>query len=73
MLPYCVIQFYLTSSSEAVMKRATNVARRNMISMGICIGKFTKSRKFHMQITALDVIAPYAKVHELVDSYCIVL
>lgn len=44
------------------MKRATNVARRNMISMGICIGKFTKSRKFHMQITALDVIAPYAKV-----------
>ena len=48
--------------SEAIMKRATNVARKNLISVGTCIGKFTKSKKFHMQITALDVIAPYAKV-----------
>lgn len=44
------------------MKRATNVARKNLISLGMCIGKFTKSKKFHLQVTALDVIAPYAKV-----------
>ena len=44
------------------MRRATNVARKNLISLGTCIGKFTKSGKFHLQITALDIIAPYAKV-----------
>ena len=47
--------------SERIMKRATNVARKNLISLGVCIGKFTKTKKFHLQITALDVIAPYAK------------
>ena len=44
------------------MRRATNVARKNLVSLGTCIGKFTKSGKFHLQITALDLIAPYAKV-----------
>ena len=44
------------------MRKATNVARINLVSLGMCIGKFTKSKKFHLQITALDVIAPYAKV-----------
>lgn len=48
------------------MKRATNVARKKLISMGMCIGKFTKSKKFHMQVTALEVIAPYAKVFKYV-------
>lgn len=48
--------------SESIMKRATNVARKNLISLGTCIGKFTKSGKFHLQITALDLLAPYAKV-----------
>ncbi len=43
------------------MRRATNIARKNLISLGTCIGKFTKSGKFHLQITALDVMAPYAK------------
>lgn len=45
-----------------IMRRATNVARKNLISLGTCIGKFTKSGKFHLQITALDLLAPYAKV-----------
>ena len=48
--------------SEPIMKWATNVARQNLMSLGTCIGKFTKSKKFHLQITALDVIGPYAKV-----------
>ena len=44
------------------MRKATNIARENLISLGTCIGKFTKSRKFKLHITALDVMAPYAKV-----------
>ena len=58
---YAIIISNVTCS-EAVMRRATNVARKNLISLGTCIGKFTKSGKFHLQITALDIIAPYAKV-----------
>ncbi len=45
------------------MKKATNIARKRLISMGTCVGKFTKTGKFHLQVTALDVIAPYAKVN----------
>ncbi len=44
------------------MRKATNIARKNLISLGTCIGKYTKSGKFHLQITALDLLAPYAKV-----------
>ena len=47
------------------MKWATNIGRKNLISMGVCVGKFTKSKKFHMQITALDVIQSYSKVHNI--------
>lgn len=48
--------------SETIMKLATNVARDNLINLGTCIGKFTKTKKFKLHITALDVIAPLAKV-----------
>ena len=48
--------------SEQLMRRATNIARKQLISLGTCIGKFTKSGKFHLHITVLDLIAPYAKV-----------
>lgn len=44
------------------MKLAGNVARKNLISLGTCFGKFTGSQKFKLHITALDYIAPYAKV-----------
>ena len=47
--------------SEEVVKKATNVAGENLISLGTCFGKFTKSRKFQLQITALDCLAPFAK------------
>ncbi len=43
------------------MKLATNVGRDNLISIGTCFGKFTKSGKFHLHITCLDYIAQYAK------------
>lgn len=44
------------------MKWATNVARKQLLSLGICVGKFTHGGKFHLVITALGTMAPYAKV-----------
>ncbi|KAK3106206.1 hypothetical protein FSP39_015180, partial [Pinctada imbricata] len=46
---------------EDLMKKAGNIARKNLLSMGTCFGKFTKTDKFRLQITALDFLAPYAK------------
>lgn len=40
---------------------ATSVARENLLSLGTCMGKFTKTGKFRLHITALDVIAPHAR------------
>ncbi|MDI1488945.1 MAG: ribosome biosynthesis protein nip7 [Ramalina farinacea] len=40
---------------------ATTIARPNLLSVGTCIGKFSKHGKFRMHITALDVIAPHAR------------
>ena len=48
--------------SEEAMKRATNFGRENLISLGTRLGKFSKSGKFRMHITALTYLAPYAKV-----------
>ncbi|KAF1742945.1 hypothetical protein MXB_5514, partial [Myxobolus squamalis] len=45
---------------ESLYKKAACIARKNLISLGACFGKFTKSNKFHLHITALDYIAPYA-------------
>lgn len=50
---------------EDVMRHATSVARENLISLGICFGKFTRGGKFTLQITALTYLAPYAKVVSL--------
>lgn len=44
------------------MKRAGNIGRQNLLSFGTCFGKFTKSGKFRLHVTALDYLAPYAKV-----------
>ncbi|KAI8825207.1 uncharacterized protein EV422DRAFT_517856 [Fimicolochytrium jonesii] len=47
--------------SEAIMKRATSVGRDNLLTLGVCFGKFTKTLKFKLHITALDYLAQYAK------------
>ncbi len=44
------------------MRKATNMGRDELISLGTCFGKFTKTRKFKLHITALDYLAQYAKV-----------
>lgn len=43
------------------MRLGISVARQNLISIGTCFGKFTKTGKFKLHITALDYIAQYAK------------
>lgn len=40
---------------------ATAISRPNILSVGTCLGKFTKTGKFRLHITALDVIAPHAR------------
>jgi 60S ribosome subunit biogenesis protein NIP7 len=43
------------------MRKAVSVGRDQLQSLGTCIGKFTKSGKFRLSITCLDVLAQYAK------------
>ena len=40
---------------------ATSIARPNLVAMGTCFGKFSKSGKFKLGVTCLDWIATYAK------------
>lgn len=45
----------------ALANLATSIARPNLLSLGTCLGKFTKTGKFRLHVTALDVIAPHAR------------
>lgn len=47
--------------SETQLKMATSIAHDNLLSVGTCFGKFSKSRKFRLNITCLDYIAQYAQ------------
>ena len=57
--------YYLNAT---VLKRAGCVKAKNLLSLGTCIGKFTHSGKFHLIVTALDIIAPLAKYKISVKS-----
>lgn len=46
---------------QLAMRQAVSVARPNLISLGTCFGKFSKTGKFRLHITALDHLAQYAK------------
>jgi 60S ribosome subunit biogenesis protein NIP7 len=46
---------------ESLANLATSVKRDALLSLGICLGKFTKTGKFRLHITALTVIAPHAR------------
>ena len=46
---------------ESLANLATSIARSNLLSLGTCLGKFTKTGKFRLHITALDIIAPHAR------------
>ncbi|KAK0175697.1 hypothetical protein PV327_009426 [Microctonus hyperodae] len=47
--------------SEKILSLATTIAQDHLMSFGICFGKFTKSGKFRLHITALHYLAPYAQ------------
>ena len=47
--------------SENLLRFAAVIGKKELISAGTCFGKFTKSKKFKLHITALPIIAPYAK------------
>ena len=48
-------------------------ARPNLVSLGTCFGKFSKSGKFKLHITALDYLAQYAKYKVVVHLYVLIL
>lgn len=45
----------------SIANLASSIARANLLSLGTCLGKFTKTGKFRLHITALDIIAPHAR------------
>lgn len=47
--------------STHAMRLATSIARPNLSSLGTCFGKFSKTGKFRLHITALDHLVQYAK------------
>lgn len=47
--------------SESVVKRATNVSREKLVSLGVQVGKFTHHGSFHLTVHALSLLAPNAK------------
>lgn len=47
--------------SESIMKAATSVNRDALLHMGVCMGKFSKSGKFRLHVTALEYLAQYAR------------
>lgn len=64
---------HILRPSEKMLKLATNIARNKLVSVGTCFGKFTKTQKFRLHITALDFLAPYAKVNMQRMSLCLCL
>ena len=42
---------------ESLAKLANTVSRDKLLSLGTCIGKFTKTGKFRLHITALGVLS----------------
>jgi 60S ribosome subunit biogenesis protein NIP7 len=47
--------------SESIMRAATSISRDHLLHVGVCMGKFTKSGKFRLHVTALEYLSQYAK------------
>jgi 60S ribosome subunit biogenesis protein NIP7 len=61
--PYCfrLHENRVFYCSERLMKQASHVSRDDLIMFGTSFGKFNKSLKFRLHVTALDFLAPYSK------------
>eukprot|EP00389_Voromonas_pontica_P010590 GDKH01016138.1.p1 GENE.GDKH01016138.1~~GDKH01016138.1.p1 ORF type:complete len:181 (-),score=29.22 GDKH01016138.1:106-648(-) len=47
--------------SEAVLKMAGHVPKKQLVCAGTVLGRFSKTRKFRLTITCLDYLARFAK------------
>ena len=50
--------YYINSE---VLKMAQHIGKDELISAGTMFGKFTKTKKFKLNITCLDILAKYTK------------
>ncbi|KAH7676713.1 60S ribosome subunit biogenesis protein NIP7 protein [Dioscorea alata] len=48
-------------ASESLVRRATNISRDRLASIGTCIGKFTKGGSFRLTVQSLDLLAAHAR------------
>jgi 60S ribosome subunit biogenesis protein NIP7 len=55
--------------SERLLSLANTVKPDHLLSFGTCFGKFTKTGKFRLHITALHYLAPYAQVSMHFEIY----
>jgi 60S ribosome subunit biogenesis protein NIP7 len=46
--------------SSHIANLATSLPRQNLLSLGTCLGKFSKTGKFRLHVTALDFLAQHA-------------
>ncbi|KAJ6810690.1 60S ribosome subunit biogenesis protein NIP7 [Iris pallida] len=46
--------------SDSLVRRATNVSRERLASLGIIVGKFTKGGSFRLTIQCLDLLTAHA-------------
>ncbi len=46
---------------EDIAKKASSIQRKRLLSFGTCFGRFSKSEKFRLHITALPYLSPYAR------------
>ena len=51
------------------MHLAVSISRPNLISLGTCFGKFSKTGKFKLQVGSLDYLAQYAKYKVSLQSF----
>ncbi|KAK2198378.1 bifunctional Ribosome biogenesis factor [Babesia duncani] len=47
--------------NENILKYSGCVNKKNLISAGVCLGKFTKNKNFKLHITSLPYLAHYSK------------
>jgi 60S ribosome subunit biogenesis protein NIP7 len=45
----------------SIANLASNIARDNLLALGTCLGKFSKTGKFRLHITALPILAQHAR------------
>ncbi|KAJ5098060.1 ribosome biosynthesis protein NIP7 [Penicillium argentinense] len=53
---------------ERIANLATSIPRDALLTSGTLIGKFTKTGKFRLNMTALSIIAPHARVKVYIKS-----